>query len=103
MPFSSRYGDHLDLHSVPTRRSSDLDRLVGAPCLRHFRPLHCVDEELGQPSANERVIVDQQYFHETSSWIGSWAITRVPFPGRDSTRSLPPTSPTRRRNMSRPM
>src|SRR5438094_10614776 len=36
--FFSRYGDHRDLHSFPTRRSSDLSE-VSFECLRSFRVL----------------------------------------------------------------
>src|SRR5439155_26645085 len=34
--FFLRYGAHLDLHSFPTRRSSDLPEVRGMPSLAHY-------------------------------------------------------------------
>src|SRR5205809_5444468 len=55
------YGHRRDLHSFPTRRSSDLVVLVGV--LTRRRPLHAATRVLAQPRSEEHTSELQSRLH----------------------------------------
>jgi hypothetical protein len=100
-PSRPRHPDVDERHVVGLVREH-LDGLVGAARFGDLGTLDAGGHQVGQPAANQGMVVHQEDLHEATGWIGRAAMTRVPPPYRESTRSLPPVSATLWLSISRP-
>ncbi len=92
--------DHVDVDLL-----RDRDRLGAVAGLADHLELGVTAEQAAQPVPHDRVVVDDEQpdrGHRSTTGSGTAALSVVPYPGADSTVSVPPTPASRCRMPSRP-
>src|SRR5437763_10127323 len=100
-PIAPRH-PHVEQRDVDGLRLQQLHGVVGAGGFQDLGVGKALVDHVSDPPADQRVVVDDQDLHRSSSPTGRRAITRVPSRRADSTDTVPPTSATRFSIMSSP-